>query len=439
MKKLLLAGLILCFSTFLYSQDTIYVRQVLKKLCSAELGGRGYVAGSDKITAFYIQDQFKQMELRSFEKVKDRTGAVQKNFVQFFNVSVNTFPDVVLVRFDKKNVLKPGIDFILDPSCPGVPTLSTYQVLRLEKKFFKNEDAFENFVYKDFSKTCIVIDPELFKKEIETKNEFYARILKNEMKADAIVILESKKLTFGISGTLGTYPIIHILKSKFPEKATEISVQINNTFVPDYETQNVIGWVKGKTNPDSFIVIGAHYDHLGRLGSTAIFEGANDNASGVCMLLDLAKYYADPTNQPDYSIVFIAFGGEELGLLGSAYYTEHPLFPLSSIAFMINLDLMGTGEKGMMVVNATKNRTEFNKLKAINTQKKYLVDVQSRGPAAISDHHSFDVKGVKSFYFYLMGDYPYYHDVNDKMSKLPMGGYLGSFKLITDFLSYLQK
>lgn len=440
MKKIFLAGLIICFSTFLvYSQDTIYARQVLKKLCSQELGGRGYVAGADRITSFYIQDQFKQMGLKAFDSIKDRTEHYQKNFLQVFNVSVNTFPDPIMVRFDKKNILKPGVDFVLKPTCPAVPALTTYQLLRLEKKHLKNEDAFEEFLYSDYSKMCVVIDPELFKKEIETKNEFYNRVLNNEMRADAIVILEPKKLTFGVAGSLDKYPTVYILKSKFPEKATEISMQFNNTYIPDYETQNVVGMIRGKTNPDKYIVIGAHYDHLGKLGPNVIYEGANDNASGICLLLDLAKYYSDPFNQPGYSIVFIAFGAEELGLLGSTYFTDHPLVPLDKIEFMLNFDLVGTGEKGMMVVNATRNGAEFAKIKGINSQKKYLTDVQSRGPAAISDHHPFDVAGVKSFYIYLMGDFPYYHDLDDKMSNLKMKGYVGTFKLITDFLDYLQK
>lgn len=421
------------------AQDTIYARQILAKLTSEEMAGRGYVNAGDKKSAYYIQDEFKKLGLKAFDSTFDRTGVYLRNFVQPFYVSINTFPDEVIVRFDKKTSLRTGIDYIISPSSAPVPVLTAYQVIRLEKKHIKNEDAFDDFFYQDFSKNAIVIDPELFKKEIEANNEFYKRVLRNEMKADLLIILEPKKLTFNVSGTLEKYPTLYILKSKFPEKATEIFVQFNTNFIPRYETQNVVGMIKGTKYPDSVIVIGAHYDHLGRLGPKTYFPGANDNAAGIAMMLDLAKFYADPFNMPEYSIAFIAFGAEELGLLGSTFYTENPKFPLSKIALMINLDLVGTGEKGMMIVNATKNRSEFTRIKNINSQKKYLIDVQSRGPAANSDHHPFDVKGVKAVFVYLMGDYPHYHDIDDTYERLPLGGYIGTFKLLTDFLSAIQK
>ena len=89
------------------------------------------------------------------------------------------------------------------------------------------------------------------------------------------------------------------------------------------------------------------------MGKDVYFPGANDNASGVAMLLNLANYYSKKENQPKCSIAFIAFAGEEAGLLGSKYFSEHPLIPLNKMKFLVNLDLLGTGDEGMMVVNAT--------------------------------------------------------------------------------------
>src|SRR6201999_64747 len=96
----------------------------------------------------------------------------------------------------------------------------------------------------------------------------------------------------------------------------EIEVSVGAKFIRNYTSQNVIGYVKGKDNPDSFIVFTAHYDHLGQMGKKVYFPGANDNASGVAMLLSLARYYSKPEHKPKCSIVFIAFGGEEVALLG---------------------------------------------------------------------------------------------------------------------------
>jgi aminopeptidase YwaD len=169
------------------------------------------------------------------------------------------------------------------------------------------------------------------------------------------------------------------------------------------------------------------------MGKWAMFPGANDNASGVAMMLDIMNYYKE--HPPKYSIAFIAFSGEEAGLFGSYYYTEHPLFPLSNISLLLNLDLMGTGDKGMTVVNATLFPREFDDLKIINITNGYLVDVKSRGKAQNSDHYYFSENGVKAFFFYLMGEYKYYHDIYDTPEALTLSRYNEAFKLITDFVN----
>ena len=115
--------------------------------------------------------------------------------------------------------------------------------------------------------------------------------------------------------------------------------------------------VKGTAQPDSFIFITAHYDHLGGMGKDTYFPGANDNASGDALLLSLAKYYV--AHPAKYSIGFILFAGEEAGLVGSKYYTENPIVPLKNIRFLINTDLAGTGDEGITVVNATEFPNEF--------------------------------------------------------------------------------
>lgn len=108
------------------------------------------------------------------------------------------------------------------------------------------------------------------------------------------------------------------------------------------------------------------------MGNQTRFPGANDNASGISMLLNLVKYYTDISNRPKYSMLFIAFAGEEAGLIGSHFYTLNPLFPLSKIKFLINMDLMGTGDEGMMVVNGDVYKNEYELLTKINTEKNYL-------------------------------------------------------------------
>ena len=114
------------------------------------------------------------------------------------------------------------------------------------------------------------------------------------------------------------------------EGINKVDLAIESKFIRNYKSQNVVGYLEGNV-PDSCVVVVAHYDHLGMMGDSTVFCGANDNASGVALLLSLAKHYA--VHKPKYSILFIAFGGEEIGLIGSKYFVDNPLVPLSSIKF----------------------------------------------------------------------------------------------------------
>ncbi|MFA9213478.1 MAG: M28 family metallopeptidase, partial [Candidatus Methylacidiphilales bacterium] len=180
----------------------------------------------------------------------------------------------------------------------------------------------------------------------------------------------------------------------------------------------------------------AHYDHLGKFGP-AIFPGANDNASGIAMMLDLANNIVK--NPLDFSVLFIAFAGEEAGLLGSYFYTENALVPLNKMALLINLDLMATGDKGLTAVNATEFPDEFKLLQNVNEQGSYLPTINPRGKAANSDHYYFTEAGVKSFFFYLMGDYHFYHDIDDKASAVTLSKYNEAYQLVYDFANTYVK
>ncbi len=261
-------------------------------------------------------------------------------------------------------------------------------------------------------------------------------LLGNTCKAKAIVALKDK-LTWSVAQSLNDYPLIEVLR-KSVNRPKEISFVIENNLIQAHQSQNLIGYIEGTEHPDSFIVFSAHYDHLGQMGKDVYFPGANDNASGCAMLLNLAKYYSVPERKPKCSVAFIAFCGEEPGLLGSKYYTEHPLFPLKNIKFLLNMDIMGTGEEGITVVNGSLFKKEFDKLKEINSENNFIKDVKIRGKAANSDHYWFSENGVRACFIYTMGGIKAYHDINDKAETLPLNEFEDLFKLITNFGEYLQ-
>ena len=153
------------------------------------------------------------------------------------------------------------------------------------------------------------------------------------------------------------------------------------------------------------------------------------------MLLELAYFLKE---QPStYTTVFIAFTGEEAGLLGSHYFVENPLVPLKKIKFLLNLDMVGTGDEGIAVVNGSIHEKEFDLLKKINHEGNFVPNIKKRGEAANSDHYFFHKSGVKSFFIYALGGTKAYHDINDKPENLPLTRYKEIFGLIHLFLTNL--
>lgn len=400
------------------AQDIDYARKTIEDLCASEMYGRGYVNGGDEAAAHYLRNQLEKIGVTAFDF----------NYYQDFKMSVNTFPQAMEVEVDAKK-LQPGIDFIVSPDAPSV--LGEYDILYLNKSVIGNPNKMDEFEKTDKKGKAVVLDSAGFN---NVQKEYFVSAKKNSFGANVIIELLPEKLTWGVSQEVSSFTILQILKKSLPANAKKIKLNITNKFLPKYNSQNILGFIEGKTKPDSSIVFSAHYDHLGMMGSATIFPGANDNASGTAMLLNLAQYYSKPENKPDYTIVFIFFGAEEAGLVGSKFYTENPVFPLEEIKFLINIDLAGTGEEGITVVNGSVFEKEFNKLKELNEAKKYLAQVKVRGKAANSDHYYFTEKGVPAFFIYTMGGIKAYHDVYDRPETLPLTEFQDLFRLLTDFV-----
>jgi len=381
MKKIFFV-LILFSANLCYSQDVQFAKKIVDTLTSANFWGRGYTKDGMNKAARFLVDQFKTYGLSPIKA---------NNYFQDFSFPVNTFPGNMELAVNGKKLV-PGRDFIVSPDSRGVHGKGNLQ----------QQDS-THFV------------------------DVVNRI---------IVSLENK-LTWSVAGTQADYTLIEIDKKALTEPPATIQASINNKVVPNFKAANVCGWVKGTSQPDSVIVISAHYDHLGGMGDNTYSPGANDNASGTSLLLGLAKYYA--AHPQKFTVAFICFAGEEAGLKGSKYYTENPLFPLKNIRFLINLDLEGTGEEGITVVNASEYSREFTALNQVNDSAKYLVKINPRGKAANSDHYWFSEKGVPAFFMYTLGGIKAYHDVFDRAETLPLNEYEDLFKLIVGFNNKLMQ
>jgi hypothetical protein len=331
------------------------------------------------------------------------------------------------------HALVPGKDFLVNPfSCT---ILGTYSLYKIEKD---STDTAMVSVVKLLKAMMKNAEPKIvfaFQRNQFSKDQYQAfvqQIIMSEcFGAGGCVEFTRDKLTWDASQEQRRFCYLQVKEDLPVEKKVTITLDIDSWFRPNYYTQNVIGYLKGTTVPDSFIVFTAHYDHLGQMGDGTYFPGANDNASGTSMVLNLANYFH--THPSKYSVVFICFSGEELGLVGSSYFVEHPQFSLAKIKFLINLDIVGTGDDGIKVVNATEFPKQFDQLVKLNDAHQYMKQVAPRGKAANSDHYPFYEKGVPCFFIYTLGGIAAYHDIYDRPETLPLTDYEDLFKLLIDF------
>ncbi len=170
-------------------------------------------------------------------------------------------------------------------------------------------------------------------------------------------------------------------------------------------SQNVIGKIEGRKNPDEVIIYTAHWDHLGVgpvVNGDSIYNGARDNATGVAALLEIARAFKRNNPEPDRSVVFLAVTAEEQGLLGSKYYAENPIYsPQKSIA-VINMDAMSTVGfvKDLTVIGYGQSELEDLAVEIAENQGRFIQPnpVPEKGYFFRSDHFQFAKIGIPAFY-----------------------------------------
>ncbi len=393
-------------------------RSVVRTLTAPEFHGRGYVQNGDGMAADWIAQQFARIGLKP----------VKSDFFEPFQFNVNSFPDSVHVSVDGQRLV-PGTDFIVDPASGKAAGRYALVHLTPEDLFDKDRRAMTMGVLTGQA-ACLHF-PATTNGDTLAK---YREIEHDLMHYCPVVRPSRGKLTWGVSQEALPYPLIEVAGDALTDSSIAIDLRVQNTFLARHEARNVLGMVKGKGK--KWIVIGAHYDHLGQMGPDAMFPGANDNASGIAMLLSLAEHFAK--NKPKCNILFTAFAGEEAGLTGSEWFIVDRPIDLSKIRLMVNLDIMGTGDDGITVVNATAQQAEFDRLVKINADKKYLPQVKARGPSCNSDHCPFVKRGVPAIFVYTMGGITAYHDVLDKAETLPLTEFADLQALLRNFISTLK-
>lgn len=204
-------------------------------------------------------------------------------------------------------------------------------------------------------------------------------------------------------------------------RTLEVETAINNRPI---EIRNVVGWLRG-TDPilrDEIVTIGAHYDHVGSktVADTVdgIFNGADDNASGTTAVIEIARAYSLLESLPRRSVLFIAFAGEESGLLGSRAYVQAPSFPIARHVAMFNLDMVGRNSPDSLSVGGDTRSPELARINEEENKKiGFTLAYDIEQYFFRSDQASFAQEKIPSI-FYFTGEHADYHRVTDEVEKI---------------------
>ncbi|MCF6366077.1 MAG: M20/M25/M40 family metallo-hydrolase [Bacteroidales bacterium] len=454
------------------------IKKHIEYLASDELGGRKPGTKGDELAAEYIKNEFK----------KNGLSLAGDNGYQYFNITTgikhNSNNHLYINKFSAKS-LEDNIPLPFS----GNGTVSSKAVF-VGYGFDINTDSIKWNDYKDVDvkgKWVLVLrgDPEM-----SNRNSFYipyssdlSKVMTAVKKGAAGVLLVSgetfdkedklAELKYGRGNAQVKIPVIQI-KRQLADKVLDngksiidyenilIKERKHNSFITktkikatvdiEYvktQTHNVLAILPGsnKTLSQEFIVVGAHYDHLGLGGknsgsrmpdTVAVHNGADDNASGISSLLEIAEKFNDEKIKPERSILFIAFGAEEMGLLGSSYFVNNPPVNLSKVYTMVNLDMLGrlNAEKNVTIAG-TGTAKEFNEFLNKYKNETNLKLSYSPGGSGASDHSSFYRMNIPVLFFNT-GAHEDYHTPFDDTEKINITGQEAVTKLIFNIIKDLS-
>lgn len=235
-------------------------------------------------------------------------------------------------------------------------------------------------------------------------------------------------------------------KKNKPESFICSNVQIDaksELIINKIATANVYGFIEGNDSElkKQYIIIGGHFDHLGMGGygsgsrkpdTNAVHNGADDNASGIAAMLEIAEYFSNKKNQLKYSLLFVAFAAEEKGLLGSKYFVNNPIIDLSKVKLMVNLDMIGRLNEKPILISGVGSAKELEAI--VDNAAENLKIAKTMSGYGPSDHSSFYGKNIPVLSFYT-GAHQDYHTPEDDIELVDFKG----VKSISDLVVKIVK
>jgi len=413
----------------------------IEYLASDQLEGRRTGTNGEKLAMEYISNQFKVIGL-----IAKGTEEYYQPFEVDDGKQINPNSQFV-INNDK---LEPGKDFFPFPFSPNqsIEALASVSLREVEMPWFVDlKDPLEENL------SVGKVNPHFDLEEYIKKNTKKAK----ERGASAIILYNTSfiddKLFFDPKDKSEklSIPVLYVSKQTAQKYFNDPTATLNIKFKIDIGEKkrtghNVIGYIDNAAA--TTVILGAHFDHLGygEDGNTRsttnehlIYHGADDNASGTAALIELARILkASKAKKNNY--LFIAFSGEELGLFGSKYFTEHPTIDLNKVDYMINMDMVGRLNDSTKVVTISGYGTspEWGEIFSLSTKRKpdlvFKYDSSGTGP---SDQTSFYRKNIPVL-FYFTGIHADYHKPTDVADKINYNGELQIIKQIDGVVETLN-
>ncbi len=374
---------------FAQTADSIHIDQseikdILSFLASDSLKGRGNYTIELAKAANYIAKKFTAIGLEPFMG----WPTLHQPFQTFDKKAVARD----IIQWNTKELDAHDFIYLTTEIIPTTKTLADFKIIEIENTL---PDSF--FYYNSYDSGVLI----WIKKKLSKKED----ILPNT----AIIRTDLLK-----------HNILIVANENRPEK---LLLHLNTDYYKNM-LLNIVGVLPGKSKSDEVVIFSAHYDHLGaeikRL-EDGIYNGANDNASGLATLLMLAQYYAKESNN-ERTLIFCAFAGEELGLIGSRVFVNY--VDPKTVKAVINMDMVGipqNGKKHIFITGASySNFADIFRKELFNSHNNFIVDFyESEDMFKRSDNYSFAVKGIPAHNFMSIDDRdPCYHKPCDEVNRL---------------------
>ena len=381
MKKTLVFLFAIAFFAHLHAQDSAYARQIIKNLSSKEMYGRSASYHGDSIAAAYLAGEMKRLGILP----------LQVDYFQTYTYNCYSLEGDMSLKINGVE-LEPYTQYRVYPTARrATPSI-------LNKASWKKQ-------LKDGTWLIGV-----------SKLDTYSPWVVDKERPDPICI--------------------EILETALPKKVKKVVTDIPVQYHANYLTRNVVGYIPGVV--DTMIVFTAHYDHCGIMGDNILFPGAHDNASGTAAVMDIARIASQ--KQPYYTLVFMLFSGEEVGLRGSKYAAENPLIDFNKVKLLCNIDMFCGGDEGLMVFNANSEQTKpyFEQLKAFNEESHAAPELRPRDNSPNSDHFWFSNYCPAIFILTMGQPYGGYHDPYDTCEGCGLSHYNSYMELILRLADLMQ-